>query len=395
RLSQGYELFNAHLLEHFPGERKAIEHYIGRIIGVTKDFPLYDIATASSYKIRPEVLGECAFTFLDSLSGNERLKNVLGGALSLYAGNPDKTPLYIHALMRDSLVKSCWRPVDGSQQIADRLVEGILENGGTVLTSHKVSEIIIENEKASAVMVDNGSRFNADVFISNAHPATTLSLIGEGKIRKIYRKRIMALENSWGVFTLYAVLRKNSFPYLNKNYFHYNGQGILHARHDEAHWPDNYYFYTPAVKNTPEFAESIVVMADMKYDEVRKWQGTGINRRGEEYADFKQARAERLLSALERRLPGIREKILKYYTSTPLTFFDYTGTHEGSAYGIMKDCRDPQRSIIQTRSKISNLYFTGQNLNLHGILGVTAAAVITCSEIVGLEYLSRKIADGQ
>ena len=37
------------------------------------------------------------------------------------------------------------------------------------------------------------------------------------------------------------------------------------------------------------------------------------------------------------------------------------------------------------------MFFTGQNLNLHGILGVTIGAVMTCGEIVGHENLVNKI----
>ena len=33
---------------------------------------------------------------------------------------------------------------------------------------------------------------------------------------------------------------------------------------------------------------------------------------------------------LELHFPGIREQIQEYYTSTPLTYLDYTGTAEGS-----------------------------------------------------------------
>jgi len=139
---------------------------------------------------------------------------------------------------------------------------------------------------------------------------------------------------------------------------------------------------------------SYMVMADMRYEEVQQWEDTRVNRRGEEYLAFKQAKAEKLLDILEERFPGIKSKTQKIYTSTPLTFRDYTGTHDGSAYGIRKDCNDPLRSIILPRTKISNLFFTGQNLNLHGIMGVTAGAVITCSEILGPKYLTNKIANG-
>ena len=394
KLSQGYDNFSSRLLQHFPEEKKAIDQYTSRIRAVTDDFPLYDPSGTGSYHIPLPTLETCALGFLSGLSNNERLKNVLAGGLSLYPGHAGKTPLYVHACMRDSLINSCWRPVDGSQQIADLLVAGIKSYGGTILTSHRVNEIIVENEEARAVLLDNGETIYGDNFISNAHPITSLKMIREGKIRKIYRKRITSLDNTWGAFSLYAVLKKDTFPYLNKNYFHYSADGILNASHDEKRWPDNYYFYTPATSNTGRFAESIMLMADMKFEEVSPWLGTKINRRGEEYEAFKAGKAEKLLTALEKRLPGIRANIEKVYTSTPLTFHDYTGTDEGSAYGIMKNCHDPLRSIILPRTKINNLFFTGQNMNLHGILGVTASAVITCSEIVGLQYLTKKIANG-
>lgn len=394
QMAQGYDNYISNLLEYFPEERQGLETYTNKIKSVVKDFPLYNSSEVDSYNIKVELLEECATKLINDVSNNNRLRNVLGGAFSLHSGYPDSTPLYIHACIRDTLIHSSWRPVDGSQQIANLLAEGIKRYGGTVLTSHKVTGLEIENNIVKSAVIENGDRILAKYFISNTHPVSTLNMISEGKIKKIYRKRIMELKNTWGMFSVYAILKKDSFPYLNKNYFHYNKNGILHALNDEQHWPDNYYFYTPATSNTEEYAESIVVMADMNFEEVGKWHGSKINNRGSAYEEFKQQKAERLLEALEKRIPGIKGKIVKYYTSTPLTFMDYTGTQEGSAYGIMKDCHDPLRSIILPRTKISNLYFTGQNLNLHGILGVTASAVITCSELVGIQYLTKKISHG-
>lgn len=390
--SQGWDNYIDGLTAQFPGEEKTIKDYADKIKTVSSDFPLYSSGEISSFKISLDTLQECASGVINGLTGNERLKNVLGGALSLYPGQPRKTPLYVHAMMRDSLITSCWRPVDGSQQIADLLTQKIQENGGEVLTSHQVEEIIIENEMAEAVLLKSGERVYGDHFISNVHPATTMGMIPEGKIRKFYRKRLTNLENTGGAFILYAVLKPGSFPYLNKNYFHYENGGVFNPEADR--WPDNYYFYTPATTDSGEYASSFMALADMDYEEVRKWEGSPPNRRGDEYENLKAEKAERLLELLEKRFPGIRAGILKTYTSTPLTFRDYTGTHEGSAYGILKDCNDPLRSIILPRTKISNLLFTGQNLNLHGMMGVTAGSVITCSEILGLEYLTKKINNG-
>lgn len=393
-ISQTYEGFTSHLGSLFPDEKPAIEAYVKKIRALIREFPLYHIAEADSYHIRPAIMQECAVGSIRNLFKNDRLQNVIGGALSLYPGNAYKTPFYVHACMRDSLINSCWRPVDGSQQIADQLVAGIRKHGGTVLTAHKVKEIMAENNIARAVRLENDVEMHAGIFISNAHPAATLNMIAEGKIRKMFRRRIMRMENSPGAFTVYAVLKPGTFPYLNKNYFHYAGRGVLHAPESPDTWPENFYFYTPAGSRTPAYAESYVVLADMHFDEVRQWSGTGVNKRGEEYEAFKQKKAALLLDRLEQRFPGIKSKTAKYYTSTPLTFRDYTATYEGTAYGIIKDCADPLRSLILPRTKISNLFFTGQNLNLHGIMGVTASAVISCSEILGIQYLTKKIANG-
>jgi len=49
--------------------------------------------------------------------------------------------------------------------------------------------------------------------------------------------------------------------------------------------------------------------------------------------------------------------------------------------------------IFEKHTKIPGFYFTGQNLNMHGAPGVTIGAVMTCAEILGLEYLFNKIRD--
>jgi hypothetical protein len=79
------------------------------------------------------------------------------------------------------------------------------------------------------------------------------------------------------------------------------------------------------------------------------------------------------------------------YATTPLSYRDYTGTVDGSAYGIIKDYKCPQIGFVSTRSRLGNLFLTGQNLNVHGALGVTLTAMLTCAEFVGQEYLAKKV----
>ena len=142
-----------------------------------------------------------------------------------------------------------------------------------------------------------------------------------------------------------------------------------------------------------EYARSAQVIAYMNYTDVAKWEDTFVGRRGNEYLSFKNEKAERLLDELEKKYPGIKESIESYYTSTPLTYRDYTATKEGSTYGIIRDCNFPTQTLVSQRTKIPNLFLTGQNINSHGILGVTIGAIITCAEFLGINKIIKDIND--
>jgi all-trans-retinol 13,14-reductase len=87
----------------------------------------------------------------------------------------------------------------------------------------------------------------------------------------------------------------------------------------------------------------------------------------------------------------LRKAIKSYYTATPLSYRDYIGNDDGSLYGIAKDYRNPLKTFISPRTKIPNLYLTGQNLNLHGVLGAAMSGLVTCVALMGNESVIEKI----
>jgi phytoene dehydrogenase-like protein len=149
-------------------------------------------------------------------------------------------------------------------------------------------------------------------------------------------------------------------------------------------------------KKTDEWGDSLTVMTYMKFEEVEPWANTfntvaNKNDRGQSYEEFKAEKAEKLITELEKKFSNIRDCILEIHTSTPLSYRDYIGSNRGSIYGYVKDADNPLRSFISPKTKIKNLLFTGQSLNMHGILGVTIGAVLTCSEVIGMDVLLNKI----
>ena len=178
-------------------------------------------------------------------------------------------------------------------------------------------------------------------------------------------------------------------PYIPRNLYHFRGDKIWH--NDINPWPQHFYFYTPASSDNPDRASHATALSPMSFKDVQKWENTFVESRGQAYLDFKCEKAEQLIDLIEQRIPGFRSKIVRYYTSTPLSYRDYTGTRNGASYGILKDHQNPYSTIILPRTAIPNLFFTGQNMNMHGALGVTAGAVLTVGELVGLDYITNKI----
>jgi all-trans-retinol 13,14-reductase len=133
-----------------------------------------------------------------------------------------------------------------------------------------------------------------------------------------------------------------------------------------------------------QYAQAGEIIAIMNFEDVAQWADTQVENRGEAYKEFKQRKAEKLLAQLELQFPGINANIEDYYTSTPLTYLNYTGTIKGSAYGVLRNVNTPR---IVHRTRIPNLFLAGQNTNSHGVMGVIIGSIVTCSELLGREFL--------
>jgi all-trans-retinol 13,14-reductase len=341
-----------------------------------------------SYLDNVDKLSISASEFIESITDNAKLRMVLAGNNPLYAGTRNATPWYVHALIVNSYIESSWKMVGGGSQIAKELIRVILDKGGVVKNRSKVVRLEEIDGKISFAETEDGSKYYADHFISSIHPSKTLELTQSRIIKQAFRSRIKSLENSTSFFVVNITLKPNTFKNEKSNYYCYMKDDVWALEdYNEESWPPFFaIFFTSKVADAT-YADGLSVMTYMRMDEVSKWAETynttaKENRRGVDYEQFKKDKTERILSVLENQFPHLRDSILNTYASTPLTFRDYMGTDDGSIYGIKKDCNSPGKSILSPRTKIGNLYLTGQNLNLHGILGVTISALVTCTQLV-------------
>jgi all-trans-retinol 13,14-reductase len=394
-LANGLAAQKDRLLSYFPREERAIDDYLKMIQDIwnsTNVLNLQDFRNV--YEADTQYTQMNAYDFIDSLTNNQELKALWGSCSVLYAGIPERSPLMTHAIISYHYIQSAYKFTNGSDQLAHALMKVITGLGGRVQKSCEAVKFEYHEKNATAVVCKDGTSIRGKSFISNIHPAKLTKLVEPGRFRKAYVSRMQELENTIGIFCVYIKFRESQFRNINSNVYICPTMDVWNAgMYDEVEWPGACILYTSAGKSDPEFAESMTVSAFMKHDEVARWDNSEVEKRGKDYEEFKQERAEKLLDLVETKFPGIRDAIEDYYTASPLTFRDYTGTPNGSAYGILKDCNNPRRSYISPMTRIPNLFMTGQNsgVGLHGVLGVTVSSFFTCANFIDIGDLLKEI----
>ena len=385
----GHEAFVETMSEYFPHQRTNLDNYSQLLKKVGNNvFDVFGEGYARMHDFHNSLFSEPAYGYLRNTFDDEALINVLAGTSLKLEPHHEKLPLYIFAQTNESYLESAWRMKGGGEQVALALVSAIRYNGGSVICGKEVVELVEKKGRIAAARTSDGDTVEGRIFISDIHPSSTVDLVGKSEVlRSSYRKRVGRLDNTFGMFTVNIKLKPRSLPYLNRNlHIHEGGSVWSHCCHIlvGAH---KYVFASYAVPDQGAWATGIDLLSPMYWEEVSQWANTEIGRRGEGYKDFKNRRADEIIGLADRHIPGLKSAIDTIYTSTPLTWRDYTGTPEGSAYGIRKDYSQLTYTVIPPRTPIGNLFLTGQNLSVHGIMGVSMTSLLTSAQVAGREIL--------
>jgi all-trans-retinol 13,14-reductase len=187
-------------------------------------------------------------------------------------------------------------------------------------------------------------------------------------------------------------LNKNTVKHFNHNVYYSKDNNVWADKpYTDSTWPNGYMMYSTEDDENQGFAESVVVLAMMKYSDVEQWKDSLPMKRAKEYAEFKEKKTNQLIDLLNLQFPEIKGNIKSIYSASPLTYRDYTGTHEGSIYGIVKDSNSPFETFLSPKTKIPNLLLTGQNVNVHGILGVMMTSFQTLSSLIDVNQCIEEI----
>ena len=276
---------------------------------------------------------------------------MLGATLRLQSPLSEVS-LHEYAHIAYHFMNGSWRLDGGGQQLAQALCQDIRSRGGSVLTRKEVTEIHPVADAECLVHCADGSTFQGLV-VSDIHPLETAALVRPA-LRPSYLKRLSILKNGTGIFTTYIKLKQKQIRYEDQA-ISVDGL-LLHFGHADE--------------------EGYALSLDLM---------THVN----QTVTDREAFARECIRRASARIPGLEAAVDEFWTSTPDTWRRYTGTPDGSAYGILKQHSQLSICVVSPRTPVPGLFLTGQNLGLHGILGVSYTAVRTCSVILGADTINQ------
>lgn len=383
-LVNGYDNFCNKMTEYFPDSAAQLKSYteflrqVGE--GIFESFdrdPEQNLAGET-------LLGKNAYNYLTSTISDPVLQNVLSGTSAKLELDKARLPLYTFAQINSSYIQSAYRIKGGGMLIAKSLAESIKKFGGEVIVNARVTNLVEEDGRISKVEIEGRDPVETRYVISNAHPAATLRLAQNSSfIKKIYKKRITSLENTFGMFTVNIKLKPGHLRYLNRNIYIHQGNDVWEEGNIPADQQPQCVLVSFAPPLSGDYADNIDLLTPMLWSDVEKFADSTPMNRCSEYNELKAHKAIQLINIVNQYIPELKNSVESIYTSTPLTYRDYTATENGSAFGIIKDHDKLMYTLLTPKTPIPNLWLTGQNLNLHGILGVSMTSFFSCAEILG------------
>jgi all-trans-retinol 13,14-reductase len=280
-----------------------------------------------------------------------------------------------------SYLLSAWR-IDGpGTLLADALVKRLKDLGGKIICGCPVRRIDLRQGRVAGLLLEDGQAHAAPLVIGTAHPASVMEMVDPGQVKPSYRKRMMRLENTGGMFAVHAAVPAASHPPMPYNLF---------AMQVEDDGTVRDVIYTQL---RPTTAPNTLVLSLITrgYDALwRPWQATASGQRGRDYIREKTALALRLIEAV-RPLTGALNGLEIIDTFTPLTLRDWVNTPGGSAYGVMKSHQQMLSAALLNRTSVKGLYLAGQSVMAPGILGTILGSLATTKFIVGTERFNQEV----
>jgi phytoene dehydrogenase-like protein len=263
---------------------------------------------------------------------------------------PPETPALFFLLVLGYL-KRGWlsRPVGGTARFRDALIDRYRMLGGEVILNTTVEEILVADGRARGVRLTDGTMIDADLVVSTASaPETVFRLLAGRYDAAAWKERM----DRW---TMFQPIVLASFGVAQT--FEGRPSTLLVDGIDPLTVGgfQNEYLYLRIYNEDPAFAPAghtvVQAMLSTDYD----WWAT----RGARYQQEKDLTADRVLTGIDRYLPGVKDTVQMVDVATPLTFWRNARSWRGAFEGWIPSS-NAFKHVPKTLHGLDGFYMAGQ-----------------------------------
>jgi phytoene desaturase len=284
---------------------------------------------------------------------NQRLIQILEFPVLFLGAKPSNTPSFYSFMNYADFGLGTWHPKNGMFDVVEAMQKLAVELGVKFEFNANVNKIVVEGEKAVAVIVNN-TRVEADVILSGAdyhHSETLLDSEFRMYSEKYWDSRVFAPSS-----LLFYVGFNRKLDNIAHHALFFDVDFDQHARdiYDEPKWPDDPLFYAnfPSVTDpttAPEGMESAFFLIPLApgIDDTPALRQTYFDKIIERFETLTQQK--------------IKNNIIFSESFCKNDFVSDYNSYKGNAYGLANTLL--QTAFLRPKlksKKVENLYFTGQ-----------------------------------
>ncbi|HKG15137.1 MAG TPA: NAD(P)/FAD-dependent oxidoreductase [Pyrinomonadaceae bacterium] len=354
RVPADFDAYLARLKSEFPEESRALDEFFSTVREV------YMHGLLEYFRWRPtERLDPFRQTTvreaLDRHFRSPKLKLMLTADCSHWGSKPSRTSFVFDSMLRLSYFLGNYYPEGGSQAFADELAQRFEERGGHILMSSNVRRVVVKNAVACGVEIETGPRWarrtasvRAGVVVSNADLLLTLErMVGAEHVGASKLEAFKALRPTRACFLMHIGLKGTQTETLQEA----EGYHWTSWEPDDV-VTDSLKIFVPTLFDpslAPPGGHIVITqqLADVDFDSVTDW------------AAHKAEAERRVMTRLEKIIPGFDEKVVVSLSASALTSQRYTLNHRGAMLGweMSPDQLGARRPALD--GLVKNLYFVG------------------------------------
>jgi phytoene desaturase len=284
---------------------------------------------------------------------NKKLVQILEFPVLFLGAKPSDTPSFYSFMNFADFGLGTWHPKNGMYSVILAMESLAKELGVTIETNSTIEKILVENGKATGLIV-NGEQLAADIVLSGAdyhHSETLLDLKDRAYSEKYWDKKTFAPSS-----LLFYVGFDKKIENVEHHSLFFDVDFDVHAQdiYDTPKWPENPLFYASFPSKTdsnsaPEGKEAAIFLIPL---------APGL----EDTNELREKYFEKIMTRLENlTVQSLKNNVIFKESFCVNDFIKDYNSYKGNAYGMANTLL--QTAFLRPKlksKKVKSLYFTGQ-----------------------------------